>query len=174
MPWPDETFDFAMCIGVLHHIPNTEKAMLDCVKKIKPGGYFLVYLYYNFENRGFLFKALFKLSDMVRWVVCKFPSRIKKFVCDILAVLLYMPFVLFSRLLRFFGVSKKIRNKIPLHRYENTSYYIIRNDALDRFGTPLEQRFSKAEIEEMMKEGGLTDVIFGTAIPYWHAIGKKV
>ncbi len=173
LPFNDNYFDFGFSIGVLHHIPDTKQALKDCVKKIKPGGYFLVYLYYNFENRGFLFKALFKLSDMVRWVVCKFPSGIKKFVCDILAVLFYMPFVLFSRLLRFFGGSKKVRSKIPLYRYENTSYYIIRNDALDRFGTPLEQRFSKAEIETMMKEGGLTDIVFGTAIPYWHAIGRK-
>ncbi|MDZ4809711.1 MAG: class I SAM-dependent methyltransferase [Bacteroidota bacterium] len=173
LPFNDNYFDFGFSLGVLHHIPDTKQALKDCVKKIKPGGYFLVYLYYNFEDRGFLFKALYKLSDMIRWVVSKFPSGIKKFVCDILAILFYMPFVLLSRLLRFFGVSKKVRSKIPLHGYESTSYYIIRNDALDRFGTPLEQRFSKAEIEIMMKEGGLTDIVFGTAIPYWHAIGRK-
>ncbi len=90
-----------------------------------------------------------------------------------LSVLLYMPFVLLSRLLRFFGISKKIIKKIPLHGYEGISFYIIRNDALDRFGTPLEQRFSKADIEEMMKEAGLCDIVFGKEIPYWHAIGKK-
>ncbi len=173
LPFNDNYFDFGFSLGVLHHIPDTKQALKDCVKKIKPGGYFLVYLYYNFEDRGFLFKALYKLSDMVRWVVSNFPSGIKKFVCDILAIFFYMPFVLFSRMLRFFRVSKKVRSKIPLHGYESTSYYIIRNDALDRFGTPLEQRFSKAEVESMMKEGGLTDIVFGTAIPYWHAIGRK-
>jgi 2-polyprenyl-3-methyl-5-hydroxy-6-metoxy-1,4-benzoquinol methylase len=35
-----EPFDFAMSIGVLHHIPNTQKAMNNCVKKVKLGGYF--------------------------------------------------------------------------------------------------------------------------------------
>ena len=173
LPFPDDYFDFGFSLGVLHHIPDTKQAMKDCIKKIKPGGYFLVYLYYDFEGRGFLFKTLYKLSDMIRWVVSKFSPGIKKFVCDILAVLFYMPFVLFSRLLRFLRVPKKIRSKIPLHGYEGTSYYIIRNDALDRFGTPLEQRFSRTEIEEMMKAGGLTNILFGKEIPYWHCIGRK-
>jgi len=173
LPFPDNYFDFGFSLGVLHHIPDTNQALKDCVKKIKPGGYFLVYLYYDFEDRGFLFKALYKLSDMIRWVVSKFPPGFKRFVCNILAILFYMPFVLFSRMLRFFGVSKKVRSKIPLHGYEGTSFYIIRNDALDRFGTPLEQRFSKAAIETMMREGGLTDIKFGDAIPYWHATGRK-
>ncbi|MFX8809228.1 class I SAM-dependent methyltransferase, partial [Acinetobacter baumannii] len=35
IPFNDETFDFGMSIGVLHHIPNTQKALRDCVKKIK-------------------------------------------------------------------------------------------------------------------------------------------
>ena len=50
---------------------------------------------------------------------------------------------------------------------------IIRNDALDRFGTPLEKRFSKKQIHEMMEEAGLDDIIFSPNEPYWHAIGKK-
>ena len=133
----------------------------------------MVYLYYNFEDRGFLFKSLYWLSDVIRKPISKMPSGAKKVVCDILAILFYMPFVLFSRLLRFFRVPKKIRSKIPLHGYEATSFYIIRNDSLDRFGTPLEQRFSRAQIETMMKDSGLTDIKFGENIPFWHAVGRK-
>jgi SAM-dependent methyltransferase len=173
LPFDDSYFDFGFSLGVLHHIPDTAQALKDCTKKIKPGGYFLVYLYYNFEDRGFLFKSLYWLSDVIRKPISKMPSGAKKVVCDILAILFYMPFVLFSRLLRFFRVPKKIRSKIPLHGYEATSFYIIRNDSLDRFGTPLEQRFSRAQIETMMKDSGLTDIKFGENIPFWHAVGRK-
>ncbi|MEI2738953.1 MAG: class I SAM-dependent methyltransferase [Chitinophagaceae bacterium] len=173
LPFNDNYFDFGFSLGVLHHIPDTAQALKDCTRKIKPGGYFLVYLYYNFEDRGFLFKSLYWLSNVIRKPISKMPSGGKKIVCDILAILFYMPFVLFSRLLRFFRVPKKIRSKIPLHGYEGTSFYIIRNDSLDRFGTPLEQRFSRTQIETMMKDGGLTDITFGKNIPFWHAIGRK-
>ena len=101
------------------------------------------------------------------------PAGLKKFCCDLMAIFFYMPFVLFSRLLRSLGVSKKIRSKIPLHAYENTSFYIIRNDALDRFGTPLEQRFSKKQIREMMESAGLENIVFSEQSPFWHAVGQK-
>ena len=51
---------------------------------------------------------------------------------------------------------------------------MIRNDALDRFGTSLEQRFSKKEIEEMMRNCGLDHIKFSENIPYWHVIGKRI
>ncbi len=173
LPFSDNTFDFGFSLGVLHHIPDTAKAMKDCVKKIKPGGYFLVYLYYSLDNRGVLFRYLFHLSNFLRKIISKLPQQIKSFICTLLAVILYMPFVLLCRLLKVIGVSDRVRQKIPLYGYENTSFYIIRNDSLDRFGTPLERRFSRKEIEQMMKDAGLTDIVFSERIPYWHAVGKR-
>ena len=173
LPFADNYFDFGFSLGVLHHIPDTARAMQACVEKIKPGGHFLVYLYYKLDNRGRLYRLLFGLSDLIRRVVCKMPSWLKKFACHMMAIFFYMPFVLFSRLLKLLGVPQKFRAKIPLHAYENTSFYIIRNDALDRFGTPLEQRFSKAEIQQMMEKAGLGDIVFSNQSPFWHAVGKK-
>jgi SAM-dependent methyltransferase len=173
LPFRDGYFDFAFSLGVLHHIPDTKQALKDCVKKLKPGGHFLVYLYYNFEQKGWLFKFLFWISNLIRRLVCKMPARLKRFTCDVLAVICYMPFVLLCRFFRFLGASKKFRSKLPLFGYESTSFYIIRNDSLDRFGTPLEQRFSRKQITEMMTEAGLENIIFGDEIPFWHAVGRK-
>lgn len=173
LPWPDNTFDFGMSIGVLHHIPDTKKALIDCVKKIKPGGHFYVYLYYKLDNRGFLFKSLFKLADVVRKIVYRMPPALKKISCDVLAVVAYMPFVLLAKLFFALGFTKFAR-KIPLSAYANKDFYIIRNDALDRFGTKLERRFTKAEIASMMREAGLDNIKFGEQSAYWHAIGKKI
>ncbi|TMI73073.1 MAG: class I SAM-dependent methyltransferase [Bacteroidetes bacterium] len=174
LPFPNNYFDFGFSLGVLHHIPDTARAMKACIDKIRPGGYFLVYLYYNFDNRGPLFKFIYKLSNLIRLVVSKLPGGIKRFFCNILAIVLYMPFVGLCRLLRMFGVPEKIRQKIPLQIYEKASFYIIRNDALDRFGTPLEQRFTKKEITGMMTEAGLSEINFSSNAPYWHATGKKL
>ncbi len=172
IPFPDETFDFAMSVGVLHHIPDTQQAMIDCVKKIKKGGYFYCYLYHNLETRGWWFKTLYWLSNQLRKVVCKLPSRIKRFVCDVLAIVIYMPLVLWVRFLVLIGL-RKIAIYMPLSAYNNKSFFIIRNDALDKFGTRLEQRFSKKQVEEMMRNCGLEDIVISPLTPFYHAIGKK-
>lgn len=173
LPFNDEIFDFGMSVGVLHHIPDTQQAMKDCVKKIKTGGFFYIYLYYNLEKRGWLFTVLFKLSDILRKIICKLPSNIKKWVCDFLAVVLYLPFITLARVLNFLGF-RKMALRIPLSDYVNRSFFIIRNDALDRFGTRLEQRFSKIEIIELMHNAGLSNIIVSENVPFYHAVGKKI
>lgn len=172
LPFSDESFDFVFSLGVLHHIPDTRKAMHDAVQKVKKGGYFLVYLYYNLDNRGVIFKILFTMSTILRHIISRLPSSLKRFVCDMLAIIVYMPFVLLSRFFLFVGV-KKIVKYIPLSYYYDKSFRIIRNDSLDRFGTPLEQRFSKIEIIEMMKSSGLDQIVVSEKEPYWHALGQK-
>ncbi len=173
IPFDDETFDFAMSIGVLHHIPDTRQAMIDCVKKIKRGGHFYCYLYYNLDNKGFVFKTLFRISDLFRKVVSRMPAGLKRFSCDVMAVFFYMPFVLTARLFNLIGL-KKIAKKIPLSDYANKSFFIIRNDTLDRFGTKLEQRFSRIQVEELMRSSGLDNIVISPASPYYHAVGKKI
>jgi SAM-dependent methyltransferase len=173
LPFANESFDFVCSIGVLHHIPDTFKALQACVDKVKKGGYFYTYLYYDLDNRGILFRSLYNLSNKIRLGICKLPTKPKKLVCDVLAVGFYMPFILTNRFLKFVGVPRKFRKNIPLVGYENKSFYIIRNDSLDRFGTPLEQRFTKKQIQDMLEQAGLTEIIFSNNIPFWHVVGKK-
>jgi hypothetical protein len=66
-----------------------------------------------------------------------------------------------------------LANKIPLSYYRIHSFHIMKNDALDRFGTPLEQRFSRAKIHKMMEQCGLEAIKISDGEPYWHAVGRK-
>jgi hypothetical protein len=100
------------------------------------------------------------------------PAGLKRFSCDLMAIFFYMPFVLTARLFNLIGL-KKIARKIPLSDYANKSFFIIRNDTLDRFGTRLEQRFSKNQVEELMRRSGLENIIISPASPYYHAVGRK-
>ena len=173
MPFPDNLFDLVFSIGVLHHIPDTKTVMRKCVEKVKPGGYFLVYLYYNFENRGVLFRQIFHGSNLVRGIVSSLPTFWKKVVCDLFAVILYLPLAALSKVLSAL-CSKRAVKHIPLSYYADTSMNIIRNDSLDRFGTPLEKRFSRDQIRQMMTDCGLHNIVFSEKEPYWHAIGRKI
>ena len=174
IPFLDHSFDLVFSLGVLHHVPDTKDAIKKCVQKLRPNGYILLYLYYNLVNRGFIFKTLFHLSNSLRWGISKMPNVIKKIVCDLLAFFVYIPFVALAKLCMALGMSQKWVHKIPLSWYADKSLRIIRNDALDRFGTPLEQPFSKKEITEMLEHGGCYNIVFAENAPYWRAIAQKV
>jgi ubiquinone/menaquinone biosynthesis C-methylase UbiE len=172
LPFAHESFDFIFSLGVLHHIPDTSKALNEAVTRLKKNGHFLLYIYYALDSRGFLFRTLFKVSDWIRKIISSLPHPIKHFLCDIIAVVVYMPLIILARI--FKGLGMNFYKRLPLSYYCDKSFYIIRNDVLDRFGTPLEQRFTKQEIENMMTQAGLGNIRFSEHQPYWHAIGRKV
>jgi ubiquinone/menaquinone biosynthesis C-methylase UbiE len=74
IPLPDGSQDFGYSLGVLHHIPDTAAAMADCVRKLKPGAPFLVYLYYAFDNRPLWFRWIWRAIWSV-WQFAGCPSR---------------------------------------------------------------------------------------------------
>jgi len=172
LPFHDNTFDFVFSLGVLHHIPDTSSALNDIIKKLKPGGTCLIYLYYALDNRSFFYKFIFKCSNFLRLLICRMPFFIKKLACDIITFLVYLPFIFLSKTMKVFA-GENIANKVPLSYYRNKSLNIVRNDSLDRFGTPLEQRFSKKEIINMLKKNGAKNIVFSNSEPFWHVVFKK-
>jgi ubiquinone/menaquinone biosynthesis C-methylase UbiE len=172
LPFDDNTFDFGMSIGVLHHIPDTQKALFDCVRKIKIGGYFYVYLYYALDNRGAFFRLIFNISTILRKLISSLPAFFKKIICDIIAITVYLPFKWLGNILNLIGLNG-FANKLPLKFYQDKSFFIIRNDSLDRFGTSLEQRFSKEQVINMMQIAGLREIKISDGEPFWHAVGKR-
>ena len=162
--------DFGYSLGVLHHIPDTYSAICSCVALLKPGAPFLLYLYYNFDNRPYWFRFLWKLSNLFRLFICKLPPVYKQISTDLAALAVYWPLSRFSRLIESIGFSV---HSFPLSYYRNCSFYTLRTDARDRFGTPLEQRFSRREITEMCHAAGLVDLKFSTREPYWCVLGHK-
>jgi ubiquinone/menaquinone biosynthesis C-methylase UbiE len=173
IPFADKSFDLVYSLGVLHHLPDTQLAIAKCTDKIKPGGWLLLYLYYALENRSFLYRLIFTISTVFRKIISSFPSKLKKIVCDIIAATVYLPLALLSRILSYASFLKKLADRIPLAYYRKTSFHVMRNDALDRFGTPLEKRFTKTEIEAMLKQCGLTKIQFSNKQPYWHVIAQR-
>ena len=49
----------------------------------------------------------------------------------------------------------------------------MRTDARDRFGTRLEKRFNRKQVEEIMYDADLENVQFSERAPYWCVIGIK-
>lgn len=170
IPLKDESADFGYALGVLHHIPNTEAGIKCCVSKLKKGAPFLVYLYYRFDNRSWWFRRIWQASEMGRFCISRLPYAIRYFLSQIIALIVYLPLARTALILEKLGFDV---DAIPLSFYRNRSFYVMRTDALDRFGTKLEKRFTKIEISQMMERTGLEDIVFSDSAPYWCAVGYK-
>jgi SAM-dependent methyltransferase len=169
IPLDDASCDFGYSLGVLHHIPDTEAGLRECVNKLEKGAPFLLYLYYSFDNRPAWFRMIWRISNAVRSVICRLPHSLRYLISQLLAALIYFPLARTALILEKLGVNVA---SFPLSQYRNNSFYVMRNDALDRFGTRLEKRFSKDEIRTMMERAGLENITFSTT-SFWTAVGFR-
>ena len=167
---PINSQDFGYSLGVLHHVPDTAGAVKECASLLKPGAPFLMYLYYALENKSFFYKFLWRCSDFLRKIICRLPSGPKHLITDFIAVIIYFPLAKGSLIIEKLGLSI---SSIPLSFYRNCSFYTMRTDSRDRFGTPLEQRFTKEEIYELMEGAGFKNIIFNSSEPRWCVLGIK-
>ena len=170
IPLSDRSQDFGVCLGVIHHVPDPQAALTAAVAKLRPGAPFLLYLYYDFENRPLWFRLTWRASDFARRLVCGLPVGLKRPLCAMIATAVYWPLARASYALERAGRDVSL---IPLSHYRNWSFYSMRTDALDRFGTRIERRFSRGDIEAMMCEAGLDQVRLSAGPPYWVAVGTR-
>ena len=110
------------------------------------------------------------ISDLIRKIISILPTGLKHFCCDAIALTVYWPFARVARLLDYFDVMP---DSWPLSYYRDRDFYVLRTDALDRFGTRLEQRFSREEIQKMLERAGFENIQFSNTQPFWCAVGLK-
>ena len=162
--------DFGYCLGVLHHVRDTQEGINSCFKILKKNSPFLIYLYYRFDNKPIWFKIIWKASDLIRKTIMNLPFSMKKIITYIIALLIYLPLSKISKL--FFKLGFEVKN-FPLSDYKDKSFYFMSTDALDRFGTRLEKRFTKIEIKQMLEKAGFKDIEFSDSTPYWVCLAWK-
>lgn len=102
--------------------------MQSCVKKVKKGaGSWYISIIISItgaalQNVVFHFEYVSKTSLVIA------PAA-KNLVCLLLAYIVYLPFIYFSKALDWIGL-KRLSNQIPLSYYKSHSWNIIKNDAL--------------------------------------------
>jgi len=166
----DASCDFGYALGVLHHIPDTELATSTCVAKLKPGAPFLVYLYHDLAGMGWFQRRILGAVTVVRVLVSRLPSRPRALVADVLAMAVYWPLARLAWLVERLGGDP---SGVPLFQYRDRSFYVMRNDALDRFGTRLEKRYSMDQVRDLLEAAGLENVTFSEGPPWWVAVGWR-
>jgi SAM-dependent methyltransferase len=170
IPLPDDSMDFGYSLGVLHHVPDTGAGIRACVSKLKRGAPFLVYLYYAFDNRPAWFRRLWQVTNASRLVISRLPFGARLALSQLIAAGVYFP------LARGAGLAERAGfdvDALPLSLYRRRSFYVMRTDALDRFGTRLERRFTALQIRKLMAGAGLENIRFSEGPPFWCAVGEK-
>ena len=170
MPLADASMDFGYSLGVLHHVPDTASALRACVTKLKPGAPFLLYVYYALDNRPAAFRALWRASNVARHAIARLPMGIRLPVTQLIAGTIYWPLARAAKVAEQAGYAV---DALPLASYRDRSFYVMRTDALDRFGTRLEKRFTREQVYSMMSGAGLERIAVQEGPPYWTAIGYR-
>ena len=119
------------------------------------------------------YRLIFKGVNLVRKVISRLPQPVKRLSATIIAGLIYWPLARLSKVLSKLG---RDTSNLPLHHYADMPFVMLANDALDRFGTSLEQRFSKAEIIEMLcaADFDISTLQFSDKEPFWTFSIKKL
>jgi SAM-dependent methyltransferase len=170
LPFENGSLDFAYSLGVLHHVVDTMGALRQVHEKLRHNAPFLVYLYYDMENRPFWYRLMWRASDCMRRIISRLPFLFRNMLCTVIAALLYWPVARLGALAEMLGAKTA---NWPLAYYRDKSFYLMRTCSLDRFGTILEKRYKRVEIESMLSEAGFVDIRFSDSPPYWCAVGFK-
>ncbi|MCU1486251.1 MAG: hypothetical protein JWN67_2997 [Actinomycetia bacterium] len=161
LPFGDDAFDLAYCLGVLHHLPVD--ALDACRRLARHAPELLVYLYYALDNRPAYYRALLAGVTQARTRLARLRStRARSAVSLAIAALVYAP-------LAFVGSvgGRRVQRYVPLaDTYAGKSLRRLQQDAYDRFFTRIEQRVTRAQVLELTDTFDAITVSDG--LPYWH------
>jgi len=157
LPFARDSFDVVMSIGVLHHLPDPDRALRSIVRYARPGGCVHVYLYWIPEQRWQ--QAMLALVTGTRRLTVRLPHRILHILCYPLAAALLVGVVAPYRALRRRPRGRGLAGGLPLKTYADYPFSVLVNDQLDRFSAPLERRYTADEVRDAMIAAGVEDVV---------------
>ena len=171
LPFQEGSFDLIYSMGVLHHLPDPEAAFHYLLRFVKPGGEFRMFLYWAPERQRLKW-LLLNVVSMLRTLTVRMPYRLLHPICYVVAFLIWVVFVWPYRAFMLVPFLRKIADRLPLRQYSRYPFRTCVNDQFDRLSAPLERRYSREQVEQFLKSGGLEEINvfpnFG-----WVAFGRK-
>jgi SAM-dependent methyltransferase len=153
MPFADASFDFVYSLGVLHHLEETEQAIVSLARQLKPGGRLRIYLYWK---RSGWQGNLLKLVAFARRTTTRMPFGLLRVVCWLLSAGLLVGIIAPYRCLS--AVGARFHHDWPLFVYTKYPFNVLYNDQFDRFSAPIEKRYRADEVKQLLQRAGLHEV----------------
>jgi SAM-dependent methyltransferase len=157
LPIAAERVDIAFSVGVLHHTPNPKQAFLELVRRVRPGGRMIAWVYGEENNEWIL-----RVVDPVRKAVTsKLPHRWVYQLSKVPAAVLYAAMHGVYRPLSkppFDKIGKHLFYQAYLNAIANFPFDEVHSIVHDHLTPPIARYIPRAEFEAWFSEGGLGDV----------------
>ena len=172
MPLKDVMFDFAYSYGVLHHLDNPQKGLLEIARILKKDAPCFLYVYEDHKDNAIKYAAV-KIISILRRITVKTPPRILFILACAVSPFVFMLFSFSSKILMKFKKTQDVARRIPFNFGKDL--FSLSNDLYDRFGAPVEHRFSKVHIYNMFMDAGFysINILRMNDRAGWLALGYK-
>lgn len=155
IPIQAETCDFGYSFGVLHHTADPKRGLTEITRVLKPGGRVVLYLYD--DHAGNPWKAIpLKAVTILRRFTVRLNPRILSVFCYILSPFIVLAFSVPAHLMRRFRRTRALAEQIPFNF--GTGPFSVHGDLLDRFGAPVELRYSREGLLDLLRGCRLRDL----------------
>jgi SAM-dependent methyltransferase/uncharacterized protein YbaR (Trm112 family) len=171
LPFKPGVFDFAYSIGVLHHLPEPERAFQLIVRLVKPGGSVFVWVYSNSR------RVLNFMLESARAVTTRSPKPLQQSVSFAAASIDYVGFILPYRLLTQLPLIGSLVRRFHVPRldvYRVYPFQVVYADWFDRLAAPIRFYYDAEAMRGWLARAQLGHtVISPTGLFGWRAYGER-
>jgi SAM-dependent methyltransferase len=146
MPLASGTFDAAYSYGVVHHTPDPPRAIREIARTLKPGASLLYYVYEDFADRSWTWRAALTLANSVRVITTRLPPRLLMGLCRLFSPVVYVVLTIPARRFRW-------ARRFPYRH--GTTPSSMSGDLYDRLSAPIEKRYSNESAAALATSAGL-------------------
>lgn len=171
LPFRPGVFDFAYSIGVLHHLPEPEKAFQRVVSLVRPGGSVFIWVYSNSR------RVLNFVLESVRAVTTRSPKPAQQFFSFVGAAIDWSVFVAPYRVAsRLPGLGPMVQRIGParLKVYAEYPFQVVYADWFDRLAAPIRFYYDDRAMRGWLERAHLgRTAISPTGLFGWRAYGER-
>lgn len=155
IPCKDCIFDFAYSFGVLHHTNDPEKGLSEIARVLRKDSPAFLYLYED-HSENFIKYLGIKIVSMLRFVTAKLPPKVLYFFSWLASPFIFTLFTVPAKILGKFEATAVIAKNMPFNF--GTTPFSLKDDLYDRFGAPIERRYSRKQVYDMFTRHGFLNV----------------
>ena len=172
LPFKKGIFDFAYSIGVLHHLPEPEKAYQCIVDLVRPGGSVFIWVYSN--TRRFVNFGL----ETVRAVTTRSPKQLQQAMAFVGATIDWAGFIVPYRIAAGLPIVGPVVSRLALPRlkvYVEYPFQVVYADWFDRLAAPIRFYYDDAAMRGWLDRARLgRTAVSPTGMFGWRAYGERL